>query len=218
MSSWSQRPLLPKPPTDEGYDGGKRSAPTSSSQKREMVRVACQACRARKIKCDARRPTCSPCITRSRTCEYETEADVDRYTSLKRKHSRLEKDHSELLELFDMLKFRPTRDAQTILDLLKSTDDLGGTISLIKQGDLLMQNAVESEAKSPKSSMAASLLATLHPLAYPALGPLGGEEACLGEKRMTVMQSTPGWGNILTQDDIDATRYADRERGKSSVC
>jgi Zn(2)-Cys(6) binuclear cluster domain-containing protein len=212
MSSFSRRPLLPKPPTDDApRDGGQHGPPPlppPPPHKREMVRVACQACRARKIKCDARRPICSPCTTRNRSCEYETEADVDRYTSLKRRHIRLEKDHSELMELFEMIKVRPTRDAHSILNRVGSTQDLGDTLSFVKQGDLLFQTAEESQSPvSPDSSPAVSLLTSLHPLAYPALGPLGDYEAGLGERRLTLMQAQPGrHGNNLTQDDIDATR------------
>ncbi|KAH7377253.1 hypothetical protein B0T11DRAFT_212381, partial [Plectosphaerella cucumerina] len=91
------------------------------SRKREIVRVACQTCRGRKVKCDSRRPKCSPCIKRNQTCEYDTEADIDRYTSLKRKHLRLTKDHDKNLELFDIIKSRPTRDTLSILNRIIST-------------------------------------------------------------------------------------------------
>ncbi|KAH7357698.1 hypothetical protein B0T11DRAFT_228994 [Plectosphaerella cucumerina] len=101
---------------------------------REMVRVACQICYRRKVKCDARRPTYSPCIKRNQTCEYDTEADIDRYTSLKRKYIRLKKNQDEILEFFDIIRFRPTRDALSILDRITSTHDLAGTLSFIKQG------------------------------------------------------------------------------------
>lgn len=141
MSSSTWRPLLPKPTSDNAVPGDPRhSLPPSQPQpqKREMVKVACQSCRARKIKCDARRPACSPCLARRQTCEYETEADVDRYTSLKVKHSRLEKDYNDLLELFGMLRSRPKRDALSILDRVRSADDLSGALAVIKEGDLLM--------------------------------------------------------------------------------
>jgi hypothetical protein len=159
----------------------------------------------RKAKCDARRPTCSPCRKRNQPCEYDTEADIDRYTSLKRKHTRLARAHDEILELFDMIRFRPMRDARSILDRITSSHDLADTLSFIRHGDLLLPG-VAGRPASLNISTTASLLSALHPLAYPALGPLSELDAGLGQKRSTMMQVTLGPGICLTQNDIDAAR------------
>ncbi|KAM0321360.1 hypothetical protein ACHAQA_010162 [Verticillium albo-atrum] len=70
------------------------------------------------------------------------------------------------------------------------------------------------------SSPTASLLAVLHPLAYPALGPLGEPDADLGQKRLTIMQVTHGPDSSLTQDDINApalTNLRDLSKGHRFV-
>ena len=42
-------------------------------ERRRRVAVACSGCRARKTKCDARKPTCSTCIAAGEACDYSSE-------------------------------------------------------------------------------------------------------------------------------------------------
>ena len=177
-----------------------------------MVKVACQACRLRKTKCDAKRPRCSPCVARGKRCEYDSEPDIDRYTSLKRKHGRLEKEHDDLVELFDMLQFRARRDAVSILDRVRTTDTLHSTLAFIKQGDLLMQNRARSLSISiigvvPRdASPTETLLNIFHPLVYPTLLPLDDADAGLGYRRKSILTGAASDGSSLVQDDIDGAR------------
>jgi hypothetical protein len=47
--------------------------PPSRTQKRRRVLIACSNCRARKTKCDAKKPMCSTCIAASEVCDYMAE-------------------------------------------------------------------------------------------------------------------------------------------------
>lgn len=51
-----------------------------SKAKRQKIKLACQACRDRKTRCDGVRPHCSTCIKRgvSTSCEYEATTSVSR--------------------------------------------------------------------------------------------------------------------------------------------
>lgn len=42
-------------------------------QKRRRVLVACSNCRARKTKCDAKKPICSTCVAAGEECNYAAE-------------------------------------------------------------------------------------------------------------------------------------------------
>jgi hypothetical protein len=46
---------------------------SSRPQKRRRVLVACSSCRARKTKCDAKKPTCSTCLSVGDVCDYTAE-------------------------------------------------------------------------------------------------------------------------------------------------
>ena len=54
------------------------------SRKRQKIALACEECRARKIRCDGRRPRCSACLRKpadQRVCNYPKEhprASIDR--------------------------------------------------------------------------------------------------------------------------------------------
>ena len=83
---------------------------------------------------------------RNVTCQYETEdPSLATYSGLKRRYESLEKDHAELLELFDMLKHRPQRDAEAILSRLRTGSDIRSALSLIQEGDLLIQARIPTQ-------------------------------------------------------------------------
>ncbi|KAH7126820.1 hypothetical protein B0J11DRAFT_410758, partial [Dendryphion nanum] len=103
------------------------------------AKAACETCRARKTKCDAKRPECSACASRGSKCEYDIDPDITRYTSLKRRYQDLEQEHTELLDVLDMLRSRSEDDAFSILQRIRTSTDIRATISFIKEGDLLAQ-------------------------------------------------------------------------------
>ncbi|KAI5455621.1 hypothetical protein BGZ63DRAFT_138259 [Mariannaea sp. PMI_226] len=112
---------------------------SSLPPKRKPVAEACEPCRAHKIKCDANRPKCTPCVLKARDCAYASDPGLSRYAGLKRRHSQLEQRHADLVELFDMLKSRPEQDARIILNRIRTSGDLSATLSFIKEGELLSQ-------------------------------------------------------------------------------
>ena len=110
-------------------------------QKGDAVTVACQNCRLKKAKCDAGRPACGPCLVRGLACEYDVEQPgISRYTALKRRHDNLERDYAELLGLYDMLRSRPSNDAFSILYRIRTTGDLGSTLSFIKYSPTVIRS------------------------------------------------------------------------------
>lgn len=46
----------------------------------KILARACQFCRARKIRCDTRRPRCGSCIIQKRDCVYKLEVPKQRYS------------------------------------------------------------------------------------------------------------------------------------------
>jgi hypothetical protein len=52
--------------------GSIRNSTAAADYPRKRVSVACEVCRIRKTRCDARRPACSFCVQSGATCEYRT--------------------------------------------------------------------------------------------------------------------------------------------------
>jgi hypothetical protein len=217
------RPLVPAPSglVRGGQDAG-QAYQAEARHKRESgpkARAACDPCRSRKTKCDAQRPVCGACALRDTSCEYDIPPDTSRYTSLKRKHQDLEKENTQLLELFHMLKHRPGRDAHSILDRIRASDDLLSVLAFIRDGDLLVQARTTSKAPawSPPPSRANSstetLLNTYHTNAYPTLAPLEDSATDLGQKRESILDIVSGGSSTLTDDEMHDARYIARRHG-----
>lgn len=68
--------------TTNGRVGHSQSS-KSPTGKRRKIAIACEPCRKRKVRCDGKQPTCSPCITsrKTYTCIYESspQATQQRY-------------------------------------------------------------------------------------------------------------------------------------------
>lgn len=58
--------LTGSPPSSQGTN----SALTQAGHKRLRIPVACEGCRSRKLKCDALKPACSPCVRKKAPCQY----------------------------------------------------------------------------------------------------------------------------------------------------
>ncbi|TIA29914.1 hypothetical protein D6C78_09933 [Aureobasidium pullulans] len=62
---------------------GHSQSPKLPTSKRRKIAIACEPCRKRKVRCDGKQPTCSPCITsrKTYTCIYESspQATQQRY-------------------------------------------------------------------------------------------------------------------------------------------
>ncbi|KAH6900508.1 putative fungal-specific transcription factor [Thelonectria olida] len=50
-------------------------SPRANTARTKYVAKACQDCRRRRVKCDGKKPSCSPCLDRELDCVYTTEQD-----------------------------------------------------------------------------------------------------------------------------------------------
>ncbi|KAF2149167.1 hypothetical protein K461DRAFT_42174 [Myriangium duriaei CBS 260.36] len=110
-----------------------------SKSRRAQVNVACERCRRRKQKCSGTRPSCEACVARRATCIYDTEPDVTRNGALKRKYNVLEDENANLRTLVDFLAHRPISEANTILQRLRSGEEVASIISYVQNGDIAEQ-------------------------------------------------------------------------------
>nr|POE94326.1 nitrogen assimilation transcription factor nit-4 [Quercus suber]POE94328.1 nitrogen assimilation transcription factor nit-4 [Quercus suber] len=84
---------------------------------RSIVRVACNACRSRKIGCDASRPTCSACHGSGRRCVYDTQNDEEtRAMALRRENAHLQ---FEVRELNGILRSLAKMPDQEVLNYIR---------------------------------------------------------------------------------------------------
>lgn len=70
----------------------------SQARKRRKVIVACKVCRAKKSRCDGKRPACSSCDNRGVACEYDDVAvplpTISSLSELEARVARLESQQS----------------------------------------------------------------------------------------------------------------------------
>ncbi|KAK5656726.1 hypothetical protein OQA88_4274 [Cercophora sp. LCS_1] len=125
-------PLPPKPlkrgaPSDSTTESDGSSDRQPMLEKRakrfKSVTQACNTCRRYKARCDGARPRCGACSSKSRTCGYEGEEGQSRQAA---KNARL----AALEELVRELQTKPAKEAELLLQNLRSADDiLGGSKS-----------------------------------------------------------------------------------------
>lgn len=127
--------------TPKQQQGTKRKA----GERRVIVDTACNACRARKSRCDGARPVCSRCEAKgsSASCVYgsildsatkassltwiDVEAGEKRLGSLKQRHNALQEKHQEMLSLIEHLRTASTEEVNKLLrrDWSETTDTTG---------------------------------------------------------------------------------------------
>ncbi|RSL53851.1 hypothetical protein CEP53_007602 [Fusarium sp. AF-6] len=114
-------------PLPAGGAIGESAHPRASSVKLgkriHSVAQACRNCRQNKVKCDGRRPQCGTCVSKLRSCRYESKVNQPRRAALK---SRLE----ALERLFTTLQAKPTQDANLLLQQIRSSDDIDALLDL----------------------------------------------------------------------------------------
>ena len=119
------RELLPAPGTPEqSRSNGHPLHPASESRvrsRRQLTRVACNACRWKKSKCDGRRPVCSRCVAEDIECRYDSDPDVSRAVALRRKNESLTQDVRQLRHLVDRLCSLPSAEAHMLLNELRES-------------------------------------------------------------------------------------------------
>ena len=73
--------------------------------------------------------------------------------ALKRRNEELEKELSQLWELYTFLQTRPLPEAQQILNRMRSSADLLAVLQFVKDGDLLIQMASRSQSDLSSPSL-----------------------------------------------------------------
>lgn len=116
------------------------------------------------------RPSCSSCIEREIQCQYDTRPDETRAIALKRKNQALEEQHAQLSELYGYLKTKSEPEAIEILRRVRSSEDLSSVLSLIRDGDLLLQGRLyRGSAKGPTQTRPVINFGTAEEYAYTQL-------------------------------------------------
>jgi hypothetical protein len=113
---------------------------------RDRVSSACDVCRAKKIKCNGDRPTCSECIKRSTSCFYATRSTETQGQALKRKYDALQREHDVYTELFELIRKSSDEDSLEILRRIRIGTEVEDVLNHIKEADLLMRLTVRNKA------------------------------------------------------------------------
>ncbi|SMR50161.1 unnamed protein product [Zymoseptoria tritici ST99CH_3D1] len=108
------------------------------SSKREQVVAACYECRSKKVKCDAARPACGRCSSRSLSCYYDVEPETSRAVALKRKHESVQDDLDRMTELYDYIRSRSEGEVWDLVSQIRQTADPFKFLKLVRDrnGDL----------------------------------------------------------------------------------
>ncbi|RKK65579.1 hypothetical protein BFJ69_g16157 [Fusarium oxysporum] len=138
--------------------------------KRSMVKVACDACRQRKAKCDGRRPSCSTCIATGRECRYAAHPHELQLAAIKRKYDELQERMVDHEKLYDTLSARQPEEVEEILRRIQAGGDVKSVTEDIQEGDLLLE-LTSSPAFIPQQLPARKVLSHQ---AVP-YGPLAGD-------------------------------------------
>ncbi|KAF5019716.1 hypothetical protein F66182_8259 [Fusarium sp. NRRL 66182] len=138
MSDGRFRPLLPSP-SRGGPSGSRPPPPKMNIPKRTSVKLACQACRQRKAKCDGHRPKCSACIGGGRECQYASHPFEAEAVAMKRKHDDLKERMMEHENLYASLQTRESQEAEEILRRIRVGKDVKAVTEDIQRGSLMTQ-------------------------------------------------------------------------------
>lgn len=96
------------------------------SKRGRIALVACESCRARKIRCDGDTPVCGPCQAKLTTCVYSSDPSVPRSAALKSEHEQLKSSYGNLSTVFGRLKYGSTVEASELLNRIRSEDEISG--------------------------------------------------------------------------------------------
>jgi hypothetical protein len=101
----------------------------NAAPKRQIVSLACQVCRARKIKCDGKRTGCESCRAKGIECRYSNATGKAAYSLLLKDYRHLEQQNKVLTALYDVLKHLPESEAYGVFQRLRIGDDLPSLMS-----------------------------------------------------------------------------------------
>ncbi|KAI9705941.1 MAG: hypothetical protein M1836_005347 [Candelina mexicana] len=139
------RRLLPLPPLPLA----ERSPSTRARPSRlNPVKGACDACRKQKAKvCSGKRPTCRRCVQQRIQCHYTTEPGETESQAAKRRYTNLQERAAAYEEILELLKNLADREAQNILQRIRSGTDITTILNHVKAGNILLQMNVLPETR-----------------------------------------------------------------------
>ncbi|PHH66131.1 hypothetical protein CDD81_194 [Ophiocordyceps australis] len=144
------KPLCPRP--DGISSSGQLHVPTPSVPipKRTAVRIACEPCRRRKIRCDPNRPRCTQCVKTNDRCEFGAENATQ---ALKRTCAELHEGLTNHVELHELVRNRPWNEIRDIISNLQPDNDFAATVRDVEGGNLLLELASSGHDKSARDSL-----------------------------------------------------------------
>ncbi|KAF6525640.1 hypothetical protein HZS61_011435 [Fusarium oxysporum f. sp. conglutinans] len=120
--------------------------------RRRPVAIACNPCRERKIKCDAKEPACSSCMSRGKSCSYSTrkaglEHWKQKYEQLRQESLDCRHSRDALQQLLRNIQHRSMTEAVAITQQLRDGLDVETVLCHIETGDVLLQLHLKPETK-----------------------------------------------------------------------
>ncbi|KAM0561599.1 hypothetical protein ACHAPJ_002767 [Fusarium lateritium] len=137
------RPILPAASAG-GAGAGGGGPGTRVAPKRKNTDAACLACRKRKVRCDGIEPRCSECVRRRVPCEYPT-TDGQNSRAIKKKLTDMEERLQAHEELYSIMQTKTEEESLSILNRIRSGQDVRSVLRHLQDGDLLLQVALVPE-------------------------------------------------------------------------
>ncbi|KXJ85262.1 hypothetical protein Micbo1qcDRAFT_180969 [Microdochium bolleyi] len=138
------RPLMP---ASASHPTTLASETTETEPKEMLVGSACQACHRQKTKCSGQRPTCRRCFRRGTQCHYSTPPGETTSQALKRRFNNLRDQAAANADVLDLLTRLPEAEAQAVFKRIRSGHDVGAIVNHVRDGDVLLQMALEPESR-----------------------------------------------------------------------
>ncbi|RSM11392.1 hypothetical protein CEP52_003058 [Fusarium oligoseptatum] len=182
----AQQPL---PAGAIGESAHPRASSVKLGKRIHSVAQACRNCRQNKVKCDGRRPQCGTCVSKLRSCRYESKVNQPRRAALK---SRLE----ALERLFTTLQAKPTQDANLLLQQIRSSDDIDALLDL------------EDETSPPSLNGSINTSSGISSLSTPTAGSASEEQS---------VRSSPSRSQSTVSSSLQATDVSNDADQKASI-
>jgi hypothetical protein len=93
------------------------------------------------------------CRRNKTPCNYDADVDTTRYFTLKKRHDEMQKEHEQLLCLFDFLRTRSEDEALEIVKRIRESEESFTQIyETITQADLLLQSTASHSREDGATS------------------------------------------------------------------
>ncbi|EEU37356.1 uncharacterized protein NECHADRAFT_72643 [Fusarium vanettenii 77-13-4] len=179
----------PLPAAANGESVHTKASSVKLGKRIHSVAQACRSCRQNKVKCDGRRPQCGTCSSRLRSCRYESKVNMPRRAALKTRLEALEK-------LFSTLQAKPSKDANLLLQQIRSSDDIDALLDL------------EDETSSPSLNGSINTSSAVSSLSSPTAGTLSEEQS---------VRSSPSLGQTTNPCSLQEGDVSDEKTQKTNL-